>query len=91
MRQVRRGPVVAVAIIAALALVVPILPLADPLRMDVAKHLANPSLWHPLGLDEFGRDVLSRLLWGARTSLLVAAASASLACIFGVVLGLAGG
>ena len=91
MRQVRRGPVVAVAIIAALALVVPILPLADPLRMDVANHLTNPSLWHPLGLDEFGRDVLSRLLWGARTSLLVAAASASLACIFGVVLGLAGG
>ena len=91
MRQVRRGPIVALAVIAALALAVPILPLADPLRMDVANHLAAPSLSHPLGLDEFGRDVLSRLLWGARTSLLVAAASASLACIFGVVLGLAGG
>ena len=91
MRPVRRPPIVAVVVIAALALAVPILPLADPLRMDVANHLAAPSLSHPLGLDEFGRDVLSRLLWGARTSLLVAAASASLACIFGVVLGLAGG
>jgi peptide/nickel transport system permease protein len=91
MRQIRLAPVIAVAVIAVLALAVPILPLADPLRMDVANHLATPSLSHPLGLDEFGRDVLSRLLWGARTSLLVAAASAALACIFGVVLGLAGG
>ena len=77
MRQIRPPPIVAVAVIAALALAVPILPLADPLRMDVANHLAAPSLSHPLGLDEFGRDVLSRLLWGARTSLLVAAASRS--------------
>jgi peptide/nickel transport system permease protein len=59
--------------------------------MDVAHRLAPPSQTHWLGQDEFGRDVLSRLVWGARVSLSVAAASASLACIVGVTLGLAGG
>jgi peptide/nickel transport system permease protein len=58
------------------ALLVPLLPLADPLRIDAANHLASPSLSHPLGQDEFGRDILSRLLWSARRSLFLAAASA---------------
>jgi peptide/nickel transport system permease protein len=89
--QVRRGPVIAVAAIALIALLVPLLPLQDPLRMDIAHHLSAPSLTHLLGQDEYGRDVLSRLLWGARTSLVVAAASASLACVFGTALGLVGG
>lgn len=89
--RLRRGPVVAVAGIALIALLVPLLPLADPLRIDVAHHLSSPSLAHWLGRDEYGRDVLSRLLWGARTSLLVAVASATLACVFGTILGLVGG
>ncbi len=46
---------------------------------------------HLLGQDEYGRDVLSRLLWGARTSLVVAGSSTLLACIVGTVLGLVGG
>ena len=46
---------------------------------------------HLLGQDEYGRDVLSRLLWGARTSLMVAGSSTLLACIVGTVLGLLGG
>jgi peptide/nickel transport system permease protein len=91
MTRLRRGPLVAVAVIALIALLVPLLPLSDPLHIDVAHHLASPSLSHPLGQDEYGRDVLTRLLWGARTSLAVAAASASLACVFGTMLGLAGG
>jgi peptide/nickel transport system permease protein len=91
MMRVRRGPVIAVAAIGVVALLAPLLPLADPLHMDVAHHLASPSLPHPLGQDEYGRDVLSRLLWGARTSLIVATVSASLACLFGTALGLVGG
>src|SRR5271166_3319860 len=91
MKRVRRGPLIAIAAIALVALLVPLLPLADPLHMDVVHHLSPPSLQYPLGQDEYGRDVLSRLLWGARTSLAVAAASASLACLFGTALGLAGG
>ena len=79
MRYRGRAPVIAVATIALLALLVPVLPLADPLHIDVAHHLAPPSLAHLLGQDEYGRDVLSRLLWGARISLAVAGGSASLA------------
>ena len=84
-------PVIAVAAIAGLALVVPLLPLDDPLHIDVAHHLSPPSLAHKLGQDEYGRDVLSRLLWGARVSLAVAGGSAALACACGILLGLAGG
>ncbi len=91
MTGLRRTPVIAVAAIAVVALAVPILPLGDPIRIDVAHQLARPSADHWLGQDEYGRDVLSRLLWGARTSLLVAGASASLACMAGIVLGLLGG
>jgi peptide/nickel transport system permease protein len=91
MRRYGSGPVIAVGAIALLALVVPILPLADPLHIDVANHLAPPSLAHKLGQDEYGRDVLSRLLWGARVSLGVAGGSAALACACGMVLGLVGG
>jgi peptide/nickel transport system permease protein len=91
MRQRGRAPVFAVAAIAVLATLVPLLPLADPLHIDVATHLAPPSVAHPLGQDEYGRDVLSRLLWGARISLSVAGGSASLAGLFGIVLGLVGG
>jgi peptide/nickel transport system permease protein len=87
----RRGPAIAVAAIAVLAAAVPLLPLADPLHMDVAHRLAPPSAAHWFGTDEYGRDVLTRLLWGARTSLGVAASSAALACLGGIVLGLLGG
>jgi peptide/nickel transport system permease protein len=84
-------PVGAVAAIALLALAVPILGLPNPTAMSVAHRMAPSSAAHWLGQDEFGRDVLSRLLWGARVSLSVAAASATAACVFGTALGLAGG
>ena len=51
--------------------------LPDPVRQDVARRLAAPGADALLGRDEFGRDVLSRLIWGARTSLVVAFASAT--------------
>jgi peptide/nickel transport system permease protein len=89
--RLRFGPVAAVAAIAATAIAVPWLPLPSPLRIDVAHHLAPPNAAHWFGQDEYGRDVLSRLLWGARTSLMVAAASTAIACILGVILGLVGG
>ncbi len=91
MRRLRRGPVIAVGAIAALALLVPLLGLANPLHMDIAHRLGPPSFAHPLGLDAYGRDVLSRLLWGARVSLMVASSSSLLACVVGTALGLAGG
>jgi peptide/nickel transport system permease protein len=80
-----------VAAIALIAFAAPILDLPDPVRQDVANRLAGATAGSPLGRDEFGRDVLSRLIWGARASLGVAFASAVLACIAGVTLGLVAG
>jgi peptide/nickel transport system permease protein len=88
---VRRAPVVAMALIAGLALAAPLLPIADPIRMDVAHRMAAPSWPHPLGLDEFGRDELSRIIWGGRASLAVAFAASLIAGIAGTMIGVIGG
>jgi peptide/nickel transport system permease protein len=83
--------VAGVTVIAVLALLVPWLDVRDPLAMDVAHRLAPPSVTHWLGQDQYGRDVLSRLLWGGRVSLFVAISSAGMAALVGSVLGLVGG
>lgn len=63
----------------------------DGEAMDLAAIHAAPSLAHWLGTDELGRDVLARLLDGARVSLAVAAATALLAALIGTALGLTAG
>jgi ABC-type dipeptide/oligopeptide/nickel transport system permease subunit len=60
----------------------------DPLRIDAAARLLGPSAEHPLGTDRFGRDTLSLLMLGARTTLLVGSLSVGLAALVGVPLGL---
>ncbi len=59
----------------------------DPIELDVVNRLAPPSEQHWLGLDEMGRDVLSRLLYGGRVSLPVAAIVVVVASIFGTLYG----
>jgi peptide/nickel transport system permease protein len=81
----------AVALIILVALAAPLLPLPDPVRQDVANRLASWLPGSPLGRDEFGRDILSRIVWGARASLSVAFASAAIACLVGTTLGLLAG
>jgi peptide/nickel transport system permease protein len=61
----------------------------DPLVQDFSLRLEGPSLAHPLGTDQFGRDVLSRLLVGAGPSLLVGTGSTALACALGIPVGAA--
>lgn len=56
-------------------------------RVDLLNSLVSPSLEHPLGTDEVGRDMLARLVWGARITLLVALVAVSIAMAFGVVIG----
>ena len=74
------------------ACLAPHLPLADPDTVDTANRLRPPfTPGHPLGTDEFGRDLLSRLVWGARVSLLAGAATAAAAMLVGVVLGVLSG
>ena len=96
-RPLRRYPlavagalVLAVAVVA--AALAPQLPLPDPDTVDTPNRLRPPlSGQHPLGTDEFGRDILSRLVWGARVSLLAGVGTAALAMVVGVVLGVLGG
>ena len=87
----RWWPFVALAVIALAAIGAPVLPLAPPLTMDVAHRLTGPSAAHWLGQDEYGRDVLTRLIWGARASLAVAASATLVACVLGTLLGVVGG
>jgi peptide/nickel transport system permease protein len=86
-----RTPVVTLALIVGLALIAPLLGLPDPVRMDAAHRLAPPSWPHPLGLDELGRDELSRVIWGGRASLAVAFVASLIAGLIGTLIGIAGG
>ena len=63
----------------------------DPNRPDVRKILDTPSKAHPLGTDQLGRDVLSRMLYGARVSLAVGFVSVGIATLIGIALGAAAG
>ncbi|HEV8308448.1 MAG TPA: ABC transporter permease [Methylomirabilota bacterium] len=82
--------VLALALMAAAA--APWLPLVDPDTVDTPNRLRSPfTAGHLLGTDEFGRDMLSRLVWGARISLLAGVGTAALAMLVGVALGIVGG
>src|SRR5262245_40084678 len=63
----------------------------DPFEQNVADALAGPSSQHLLGTDDLGRDVLSRLMYGARVSLGVGFASVLCGLLVGAALGLASG
>jgi peptide/nickel transport system permease protein len=78
---------VVVVILAVLALLAPILAPWDPHRPDVKKILSPPSGPHIMGTDQLGRDVLARMLYGARVSLAVGFVSVGIATAIGIVLG----
>jgi peptide/nickel transport system permease protein len=67
------------------------LPLRSPVQIVGANRMAGPSLSLPLGADTFGRDLLSRIVFGARLSLQVALVSVTAALVAGSVLGLVAG
>ncbi|MEX2230424.1 MAG: ABC transporter permease [Dehalococcoidia bacterium] len=76
-----------VAIATAAALLAPLLAPYDPLVQDTYARYAGPSAQHLLGLDELGRDVLSRLLHGARITLRTGITSIAIAMPAGALLG----
>ncbi|MEK7709621.1 MAG: ABC transporter permease, partial [candidate division NC10 bacterium] len=80
---------VVVALLVLMAVFAPVLAPYDPYRIqpDVKKILQPPSRVHLLGTDQIGRDVLSRILYGARVSLAVGFVSVGIATIIGVLLG----
>jgi len=81
-----------VVVVAIAAVVAPALAPHDPDAIDTARRLARPvTPGHWLGTDEFGRDLLSRLLYGARISLVVGLAATALAALAGSLCGLLAG
>jgi peptide/nickel transport system permease protein len=77
--------IVAIAVFAAVA--GPFLTPYDPSAQDLARRLEGPSLAHPFGLDELGRDILARIVSGARISLLVGLAVVGVSSVAGMLLG----
>jgi len=73
-----------------MALLAPLIA-GDPIAFDLARQLLPPSAAHPLGTDELGRDILSRLLWGSRSTLLITLGAVALALGAGTVIGLIAG
>jgi peptide/nickel transport system permease protein len=86
---------VVVALLSLAAVLAPLLAPHNPNAVDAVNKLAAPSLDHPLGTDNLGRDNLSRLLFGARltigTAVMASAAVAVIGIVFGVLAGYLGG
>ena len=80
-----------VALFVVLALAAPALAPHDPTAVDAARRLEGPSLQYPLGTDNLGRDLLSRLLFGSRWSLSTVALATALIMSIGVTVGAAAG
>ncbi len=85
------GSAALLAVVAGGALLAPWFAPAPPAYQDLERRLEGPSLAHPLGFDELGRDILSRLLHGARVSMAVGLAVVVLAGAVGTLLGLVAG
>jgi peptide/nickel transport system permease protein len=90
----RRGAMVGLAFVlgfVVLALIAPLVAPFDPLQTSWSAIRKAPSALHLFGTDEIGRDVLSRVIWGARASLLAGLVSVSIALALGVPIGLVAG
>jgi peptide/nickel transport system permease protein len=83
---------ITIAVIILMALLAPVLPIPSPTETSFGARLRPPlSPGHLLGTDQLGRDVLSRLIWGARVSLVIGALAAALAASIGSLIGLVAG
>jgi peptide/nickel transport system permease protein len=101
LRRVRRAPILAnplnivafalLAVFAACAVLAPVLAPYDPLAQDLASRLRPPSPEHWLGTDSLGRDIASRILFGARISLIIGVVVVTVAGVVGTAIGLVAG
>jgi peptide/nickel transport system permease protein len=90
-RRWRYG-VILLAVLGTVAALAPVLAPYDPTaQLGVASQLLPPSATHPFGTDLFGRDVLSRVIYGARISFLIALSSVLLSVTIGTGVGMAAG
>jgi peptide/nickel transport system permease protein len=79
------------AVFVLMAVFAPLLAPYDPLDQNIPEKFAGPSLAHPFGQDELGRDILSRVIYGARISLSAGLAAVALATAVGTLVGLTAG
>ena len=79
------------ALVCLLALLAPVIAPHDPLDQNVFNRLKPPGEGHMMGTDSFGRDILSRVLWGARISLTIGIVAIGIAIVIGTVIGLVAG
>lgn len=101
LRLVQRAPILAnplnivafalIAVFAACALLAPLLAPYDPLAQDLGSRLQPPSPQHWLGTDSLGRDIASRILFGARISLIIGVVVVASAGVVGTAIGLVAG
>jgi peptide/nickel transport system permease protein len=82
---------VIVVLAVAVALVGPAVVPFDPSAQDLSKRLVGPTLAHPFGLDELGRDILARILAGARISFLVGLTVVAISAVAGTTVGAVAG
>jgi len=80
-----------VVLLFAVSLLAPVIAPYDPGAIDLKNVLASPSAEHWFGTDQLGRDVLSRMIWGARISLKVGFVATGLAILIGMILGAVAG
>lgn len=80
-----------ILLIALLAIFAPLVAPYDPFERDIRNRIAAPSAAHIMGTDELGRDTFSRIVYGARISLMVGGVSVGLATLIGAPLGLIAG
>jgi peptide/nickel transport system permease protein len=95
-RRLRRnraatGGLVLLALLLATAIAAPVIAPYDPIKVVPSESLKAPSTRHWLGTDQFGRDILSRLVWGARISLSAGLISVGISAAIGVAVGLVAG
>ena len=76
-----------VGVVFMISVAAPLLAPYDPAAIDVKNILVGPTAVHPLGTDDLGRDVLSRMIWGSRVSLMVGFTSVGIATLIGIILG----
>jgi peptide/nickel transport system permease protein len=95
-RQFRRsraavGGLALILLFVLMAILAPLLAPHDPTAFTLGQQLRPPSPTNPLGTDELGRDILSRLLWGARITLLITLGAVLLSLVVGTALGILAG
>lgn len=80
-----------IVLICFLAIFAPLITSYDPLMMNEFERLEKPSADHLMGTDEYGRDIFSRIIYGARTSLIIGIGSVVIAAVVGVNIGIFAG